>query len=583
MNRIFRFWIGTGLAGLAITLYLAPSGLKAPRTVEAASIPSTATLSGTVDSPKPFKAAQVYIRNADKRMLYMVYTVGGHYRAMDLFPGDYEVSVKAKDLDSGTTKLTLKAGQNATANFSLHESTASDLKKDVTYQKFDEIYPPGPGLDVAKKTCFYCHGQDFLPTKHWNAEQWNFALDYMTGVGNRQGRMIQPEDMNQQERETLLQYVVRNFGPNSTTRAVKIERDMPVDETKLANAEYIEYYLPADPPGKGIDDPEYANFSSPFGHRRVSQDPQLDQDGNVWLTDRGYPNRICKLDPRTGEYKEYLTPQPKAGVHDLNIDNNGIIWVPENEGIPAGKPKLQAFNPKTEKWQTAYPFNPDKVIPDDVFIHAQSIAIDSKQNIYVVHIYGNGLAKWNRATKKITTYRMPSPNSMPYGVVVDKNDNVWIAESRRSKVAKLDAKTGKFTEYAPPTRPALIRRLNVDTDGTTIWFGLFSAGKLERLDPLTGKITEYKIPQQVSQPYDVVVENGQVWISDAGQGGALIKFNPKDQSFTYFPSPQRADMPKIRLTREGAIWYAPRSSQKFPGLGVLYPDVTKITTLAAYR
>ena len=58
--------------------------------------------------------------------------------------------------------------------------------------------------------------------------------------------------------------------------------------------------------------------------------------------------------------------------------------------------------------------------------------------------------------------------------------------------------------------------------------------------------------------------------------------HPDDESFTYFPSPQRADMPKIRLTREGGIWYSPRSSQKYPGFGVLYPDITKITTLAAY-
>ncbi len=168
-------------------------------------------------------------------------------------------------------------------------------------------------------------------------------------------------------------------------------------------------------------------------------------------------------------------------------------------------------------------------------------------------------------------------------IVTDKNDNIWTAEFHGSKIAKLDTKTGKITEYNAPIQPALIRRLNVDdTDGLTIWFGLFSAGKLDRLDQKTGKITQWTIPHQVSEPYDAVVERGQVWISDAGQGGALIKFDPKTETFTYFPAPQRADMPKIRLTKEGAIWYSPRSSQKGPGLGVLYPDISKITTLAAY-
>ena len=584
MKRIFGLLIGAGLAGTAISLYLTWSGPKVLTTVEAALLPGTATVSGTVNSPKPFQAAKVYFRSPEKRMLYMVYTVGGHYQAMHLFPGNYEVSVKAKGLDSEVTKLTLQAGQNATVNVSLRESSETDLKKDVEYLPFDEIYPPGPGLAVAKKTCIYCHGENFLPARHLNAEQWNAGMDYMTGKNNRLGTWIQPQDMNQQEREALLQYLVQNFGPNSRTRAVKIETFMPVDETKLGKAMYIEYYFPIDPPGRGVNDPEYASLSGVRGRRRVGQDPQLDQDGNVWVTDRGYPNRICKLNPRTGEWKEYLTPEPQAGVHDLNIDKNGTVWVPENEGIPPGKPKLQAFNPKTEKWETSYLFNSDNVIPTDTFLHAQSIAIDSKQNIYAVLIQGNGLGKWNRETKKMTTYRMPSPSSMPYGVIVDKNDNVWIAESRRSKVVKLDAKTGAMTEFAPPTQPALIRRLNVDVDGTTIWFGLYSAGKLERLDQTTGKITEYTIPHQGSQPYDEVVQdNGEVWIADGSQGGALIKFNPKNETFAYFPSPQNADMPKIRLTREGAVWYSPRSSREYPGLGVLYPDITKITTLAAYR
>src|SRR5207249_12173516 len=82
-------------------------------------------------------------------MLYMVYTVAGHYTAMQLFPGNYEVSVQAKGLDSDVTKLTLKAGRHATLNLSLHESTVSDLRKDVTDQAFDEVYQPGTGCDVA--------------------------------------------------------------------------------------------------------------------------------------------------------------------------------------------------------------------------------------------------------------------------------------------------------------------------------------------------------------------------------------------------------------------------------------------------
>ena len=40
--------------------------------------------------------------------------------------------------------------------------------------------------------------------------------------------------------------------------------------------------------------------------------------------------------------------------------------------------------------------------------------------------------------------------------------------------------------------------------------------------------------------------------------------------------------PWIQITREGAIWYSPRGSRDAPAIGVLYPDMDKITTLGAY-
>ena len=55
-------------------------------------IPGTATLTGIVESSAPYSAAQVFIRNTDKRMLYMVYTNAKRFRAVALFPGNYEIS-----------------------------------------------------------------------------------------------------------------------------------------------------------------------------------------------------------------------------------------------------------------------------------------------------------------------------------------------------------------------------------------------------------------------------------------------------------------------------------------------------------
>ena len=586
MRRILRATIAVSLAGLAITFYFGSGRFQTLTTVEAKSLPGTATLSGTVDSSKPFQAGQVYIRNLDKQMLYMVYTSAGRFQAVNLFPGNYELSVKAKGLESDVQKLALKAGENGPAKLSMRETGNDPSRRpDLEYRSFEEIYPPGPGLEVAKRTCIACHGPSFLSARAWNAEQWNAALDLMAGSGGTLGAMIQPKDLPPQDRETLLAYLVKNFGPGNKLRAVTVTREMPVEESKISKAMYIEYYLAKDPPGQGVNAAEYASLPGNFPwskQKRVGQDVRFDPDGNVWLTDRGYPMRVVKLNPRTGERKDYVVPEPTNGIHDLAVDKNGMVWFGEHRGTSGTAVKhLNMLNPKTEKWEARYPLDPEGVLKSSQK-WAQSIAIDSKGNVYVGWIGGGGLSRWDRETKKMTAYNTPGFNPSVYGVVADKNDNAWMAQWRDGKITKFDPKTSKFTQYAPPTQPALIRRLNVDSKNN-IWFGIFSAGKLVKFDQAAEKMTEYTIPHENSQPYDVVEDSaGNIWIADAGQGGTLLKFNPRDQSFTYYPSPQRADKPKIQVTREGAVWYSPRSSQDYPGFGVLFPDMDKITTLAAY-
>src|SRR5712691_8783824 len=115
-----------------------------------------------------------------------------------------------------------------------------------------------------------------------------------------------------------------------------------------------------------------------------------------------------------------------------------------------------------------------------------------------------------------------------------------------------------------------------------VWFAEFRRCKIGKFDPRTGTIVEYAIPMPFSEPYDVWPDrDDNVWISDGGQGGTLIRFDPRTEKFTYYPTPQRTDQPKLAITRDGAVWYTPRSSSK-AAAGVLYPDVTKITTFGAY-
>jgi streptogramin lyase len=159
----------------------------------------------------------------------------------------------------------------------------------------------------------------------------------------------------------------------------------------------------------------------------------------------------------------------------------------------------------------------------------------------------------------------------------------WIAEWFGCKIAKFDTNTEKFTEYTPLTKPCTIRRVSVDHNGM-VWYAMDSVGKIGMLNPNTGKMVEYTEPVKFGFPYDIQEDHDyNLWIADAGQGGGLIKFDPRTKKFTYYPDIQRTDMPKIEVSHENSVWYTTRSADaKDMALGVLYPDKTRIATMGAF-
>ena len=360
------------------------------------------------------------------------------------------------------SKLALKAGDNPRLKLSLRPAAAegaavADVSLEgesagqgsaLTFESYDQIYPPGPGKAVAEQVCMVCHGENFLPGRPANEAGWNFRIDHMVGTAlkERDGRSyaegllaarssVMP--FSHQDRADLLAYMLKNFGPGSKRRAVRAEREMPVDEADARQGD-VHRVLPAarTRQAREASAPEYVNIG--YRGRRVGQDVRFDHEGNVWLTDRGYPHRLVKLDPRTGVQKDYLLPDPKNGIHEVLVDQDGMVWLPEHSGVQPSTPKrLLGFNPKTEQFEQMIPMDPDNVVRNSIK-WLQSLAIDSKGNIYVGWIMGGAISKWERATNKVSVFRIPTPHAIPYGVVADRNDNIWMALWSGGKIVKFD-------------------------------------------------------------------------------------------------------------------------------------------------
>jgi len=228
------------MIGCLAAMWVGGMPTPAPAAQQAAAL---ATVSGAVDSASTFKAAQVYIRNVDKRILYMVYTNGGQFRAVSLFPGNYEVNVRAKGLESDVQKIALKGGENPKLKLSLRAAKANaSTPEELTY---DAVYPPGPGRDVAERTCVVCHGENFIPTRPATEAVWKARLDRMMGTflperpaaSYAEGLLSYRNTalgFSRKDRDDLMAYLVKNFGPDAKPRAVRVDQEMPVDERNSA-------------------------------------------------------------------------------------------------------------------------------------------------------------------------------------------------------------------------------------------------------------------------------------------------------------------------------------------------------------
>ena len=134
----------------------------------------------------------------------------------------------------------------------------------------------------------------------------------------------------------LVDYLVKNFGPDSTPRGLAIP-EAPVDEKALGKAEFIEYHLPP----------------LPNGHDRRFHDEHLTMNGDVWYVDTN-GLQIGKMDPRTASWTDYPLPDAKYRGHGLIQTKDGDIWVAGHTAFvridsKTGQMKFYDYDPKTPR------------------------------------------------------------------------------------------------------------------------------------------------------------------------------------------------------------------------------------------
>jgi streptogramin lyase len=574
--------------------------LVLPIPVTADQLAGYGQLSGKVTGSEPGVLSVVYAYNTDKDVGYTVFVVDGKYRAVNLIPGSYDVTIRAAvDQLEGFTPETVKrdvsADAHVTADFALknvgpvpnyvnglpyeactaNRPTPDDIPcEPYRIEPYESVYPPGPGRDIIERTCFGCHHVQLFafntPRTYGggrskkNKFAWAFTIDRMHkrvpsmlgGLRLGQASMMDESHLKSEDREILIDYMAENFGVDAPSRVVQLRAEPELDLAALEKAQWVEYIYHEDPEKFPV---------WPWPHR-----VDFDNDGNVWLA---YNNCcIVRFDPRTGESKAFDVGG--GGGYGIAVDHSdGTVWYSP----------LNRLDPETgliDRWVRA---------------GGGSMQFDTRGNLWAVGFFG-GVTKWDRKTDSIMRWDVPVVRSRPYGMIVDFTDKVWFADYHTGGVTRFDPETEKFKHFTiTKEKPSAIRRLGVDSKNM-IWASTYGSpnrevdgkhlgGSLFRLNPETEEVMQRYLGIEYSNPYNAEADpDDNIW---ANPDNYLVKYDQKADTMTRYPAPTRTDFVKTRITRDGAVWTVYRNAGHYAGYGgsaaVLYPDKDKITTLAAYH
>jgi virginiamycin B lyase len=225
-------------------------------------------------------------------------------------------------------------------------------------------------------------------------------------------------------------------------------------------------------------------------------------DGNPWVTDGGL-NAIVRVDAKTNEVTRYPLPGPNANLNTATFDKNGTLWFTGQSGY--------------------YGYVKDGTV----------------------------------------TVKQSPRGPGPYGINTCQNGNVYYASLAGSHIAFINLAAVTIAPIDPPTRDQGARRVWCDSR-SNVWVSEWNAGQVAvyRTESGTPAWREWKLPGANPMAYAVYVDEADiVWLTDFG-ANAIVRFDPKSETFTVLPHSAPNAAVRQLLGRSGEVWGAMSGQDK---------------------
>jgi len=365
--------------------------------------------------------------------------------------------------------------------------------------------PDGPGKAMVEAACSTCHETELITTSTgYTHEQWDHLIR----------KMIELPDP---EASPITQYLATHFPQTYDRRPTLVAGDVEIT--------FQEWNVPT------------------LGQR--PRDPLQTPDGTIWWAGM-YASLIGRLDPKTGETKEYPL-DPAARPHSIIDDADGNIWYTGN-----GNATLGRLDPKTGEI-TVYP------MPDPAARDPHTPIFTRSGELWFTLQNSNRVGRLVPETGEIKLTTLPTEKARPYGIDEDSKGTLWIAYRGANKIARVNPKSWEIREYETPApdapQGAYIRRLAVASDDR-IWYADSGRGYLARLDPETGEIQEWPSPSGPrSHPYAIEIIDDIIWYNESEQRpDTLVRFDPKTGTFQSWEIPSGIGIIRhMRATPDGNL------------------------------
>ncbi len=364
--------------------------------------------------------------------------------------------------------------------------------------------PDGKGKELVSTICSGCHVTGLInASSGYTRDHWRQLVATMIDLSRT------PEQQNE-----ILDYLSGNFPPNDRRKPTLVSGNMDVT--------FKEWVMPQ------------------LGSR--VRDPMQHEDGSIWYVGQ-YGNIIGRLDPRTGEAKEWPLPT-MAMPHTVQLDNQGNPWFSGNKNGTVGR-----FDPATGQ-STVYKMPDPKSDP-------HTLAFDKNGVLFFSFQASNLIGRLDPKTGDLKVVSAPNPKSQPYDVRIDADGTPWVSCNARGCLLKVNPQTMEVTEIPFPLGGST-RRFVIAPDGM-IWFVNSNRGGIGRYNPKTGEFKEWASPSGPrSHPYGAMWLDGALWYNESGmRPDPLVRFDPATETFQSWAIPSGGIYSGIlrnaRVTRQGTL------------------------------